>query len=253
MKRTMVGSTLLAAMSAMILAGCAGKAYDPFRVPAAEFRQRVKTIAVARVVVPPNVGESGGSAKFHPTLETRLRAAGFTVVPPEQVREVWDAKASELGGLFDQNTGNLDQAKANALMSHVREQMKQRFNADALVLPYVRTVPASFGALPFAGITAKWDGASESIVTSTIDNVLTPQVNGTVPAISLVVRIEDLTGTILYVNAGGIQVVQKLKPMPGGFRRDNFVDVPKNEIFADPQRIQQAVNYALDPFFVKRE
>jgi len=137
-------------------------------------------------------------------------------------------------------------------MSHVREQMKERFSADALVLPYVRRVTANFTSLPFAGISARWDGASESIVTSGVDNVLTPNVSGQVPALSLIVRIEDLGGALLYANAGGIQVVEKLKPMAGAFRRESFVAVPSGEIFADPQRIQQAVNYALDPFF-KRE
>jgi hypothetical protein len=37
--------------------------------------------------------------------------------------------------------------------------------------------------------------------------------------------------------------------MPSGFRSNNFVAVPKSELFADTQRIQQAVNYALEPFF----
>jgi len=246
MKLMVVGTTLLAAV---IATGCA-KPYDPFRVPQDELRQRVKTIAVARVVVPPNVdGPGGASAKFHPALETRLEAAGFKVVPAEQVREVWDAKAKELGGMFDPQTGTLNEEKANALMSHVRGQMKERFRADALVLPYVRTVSARYSSMPFAGITARWDGASESIVTSTVDNVLTPDINGTVPALSLFVRIEDLTGTVLYVKAGGIQVVQKLVSMPNAFRSNNFVPVPKSELFADPQRIQQAVNYALEPFF----
>lgn len=77
--------------------GCA-KPYDPFRIPQDELRQRVKTIAVARVAVPPNVdGPGGASAKSHPALETLLEAAGFKVVPAAQVREVWDAKANELG------------------------------------------------------------------------------------------------------------------------------------------------------------
>ena len=43
MQRTVVGMTLLAAL---IAAGCAPKVYDPFRIPADEFRRRVKTQAV---------------------------------------------------------------------------------------------------------------------------------------------------------------------------------------------------------------
>jgi hypothetical protein len=172
MKRTIAGITLLAALLA---AGCAAKAYDPFRISPEEFRRRVKTVAVARVAVPGNVGDAAtASAKFHPAIEAKLREAGFTVVPSEQVREVWDAKANELGGLFDQQTGSLNEAKASALMEHVRGEMKSRFAADALALPHVRTVTANFSSALFAGIDAKWDGASESVVTGSFDKVLSP-------------------------------------------------------------------------------
>jgi hypothetical protein len=187
--------------------------------------------------------------KFHPAIETRLTEAGFTVIPAEQTREIWDTKAKELGGFFDQQTGQLDEAKVNALLGHVREQVKARFGADALVLPYVRAVTANFNHVLFGGVDAKWDGASESMLSGTFDKILPPQVRGTVPALSLFVRIEDLGGSLLYSNAGGIQLLQKLAPASGRFTGDNFVPVPRSGILADQARIQQAVSYALEPFF----
>jgi len=159
---------------------------------------------------------------------------------------------SELGGLFDPQTGQLNEAKMTALMDHVRGEMKTRFNADALLLSQIRTVRANFSYAPIVGVRAKWDGASESMETGSFDKIVSPRVNGHVSALSLVIRIQDLSGSALYVNAGGVQVLQKLGPAAGQFGGDSFVPVPKSELLADTERIQQAVNYSLDPFF-KRE
>jgi len=58
---------------------------------------------------------------------------------------------------------------------------------------------------------------------------VSPRVNGTVPALSLVVNIEDLSGSSLYVKAGGIQVLSKLALAAGGGFGDTFVPVGKSQ------------------------
>lgn len=244
MKQTMIATTLL---TALIAAGCASVS-DPFRIPLDEFRRRVKTIAVANVAIASELGE-GAPAKFNPAIEAKIQQAGFTVVPAQQVREIWDAKVSELGGLFDPQTGQLSEAKMTALMNHVRGEMKTRFNADALLLSQIRTVKANFSYAPIVGVRAKWDGATESMETGSFDKIVSPRVNGSVAALSLVIRIQDLNGSALYVNAGGVQVLQRLGTAAGQFGGETFVPVPKSELFADTERIQQAVNYSLEPFF----
>src|SRR5437899_4595105 len=161
MQRTVVGMTRLAAL---IGAGCAPKAYHPFRIPADEFRRRVKTIAVANVAISSELGERAAvQAKFNPAIEGRLREAGFTVIAAQEFQATWDAKVNELGGLFDQNTGQVNEAKATALLNYIRAEMKTRFNADALLLPRVRPVTAKFSYIPFVGVRANWDGASEAL------------------------------------------------------------------------------------------
>jgi hypothetical protein len=238
-----------ALVAALIVAGCAPVA-DPFRISAAEFRRRVKTVAVAQVIVPSNLGvDAAARTKFHPALEDKLRQAGFTVVPAQQVGEIREAKERELGGLFDPQTGKLDEAKLTALMSFVRGELGTRFSADAVLLARVRTVTANFGYAPLAGVRAKWDGATESLETGGFDKVVSPRGNGTVDALSLLVNIEDLNGSSLYAHAGGIQVLSKLAPGAGQFGGNPFVQVPKAELLADQARIQQAVSYALGPFF----
>jgi hypothetical protein len=236
-----------ALVAALIVAGCA-PAVDPFRISADEFRRRVKTVAVARVLVPSSLGaDAAAGTKFHSALEDKLRQAGFTVVLAQHVGEIREAKERELGGLFDPQTGKLDEAKLATLVSFVRGEVKTRFGADALLLSHVRTVTANFAYLPLAGVRAKWDGATESLETGSVDKVLSPRVNGTVDALSLLVTVEDINGSSLYAYAGGIQVLFKLAPGAGQFGGKSFVPVPKAELLADQERIQQAVSYALGP------
>jgi hypothetical protein len=70
-----------------------------------------------------------------------------------------------------------------------------------------------------------------------------------VDALSLLVNIEDLNGSSLYAYAGGIQMLSKLAPGEGQFSGNAFVPVPKAELLADQERIQQAVSHSLGPFF----
>ena len=249
MRQTLARTTLVAALLA---AGCASAAYDPFRISPDEFRRRVKTIAVGSVAVSSDFGGNSAGQAFNPAIETKLRDAGFTVVPTQEFRGIWDAKAAELGGLFDPQTGRVVEAKATALLSHIRGELKTRFNADAVMLPRVQKVTARFGYTPFVGVRASWDGASEALETGAFDKVLSPRGNGTVPALSLVLSIEDLEGAPLFVNAGGIQVLSKLAPGAGNFGGNSFVQVSKDQLFTDEQRMQLAVQYALEPF-LKRE
>jgi len=63
---------------------------------------------------------------------------------------------------------------------------------------------------------------------------------GTVPALSLVVKIEDIHGPDLYINWGGIQLLQKISG-------SDFVPVPRNELLTSEERNKAAVDIALKP------
>jgi hypothetical protein len=103
--------------------------------------------------------------------------------------------------------------------------------------------------LPWSVGTASWDDTSESIK-STGEQVkdalplaligIGVTYSGTVGALSLVVRVEDIHGAPVYSNGGGIQVLAKIS---GG----KFVPVPREELFANEERNVAATNIALGP------
>ncbi len=62
---------------------------------------------------------------------------------------------------------------------------------------------------------------------------------GTVPALSLIVSVEDMTGTDLYTGVGGIRLVVRVDG-------DRFVRLPRDSLFMDGSRNAAAIHLALD-------
>src|SRR5437016_1294511 len=108
-------TSLAALVAAGLAAGCAGHThYDPFLVPQARIYGSVKTIALAPITAPDELG--GGDlkrGKFDTLLAAQLREAGFTVVPAEASAAIWKHVTDSLGGLFDATTGARDTVTLN--------------------------------------------------------------------------------------------------------------------------------------------
>jgi hypothetical protein len=80
---------------------------------------------------------------------------------------------------------------------------------------------------------ARWDGTSQEVGGAT---------GGYVLALSLVIVIQDMNDTDLYVNGGGIQVIERWSAAQGGWE-----PIPPELLFGDYDRIAQAVGTALEP------
>ena len=89
---------------------------------------------------------------------------------------------------------------------------------------------------------AHWDGMTEGSTISSFWNALVTH-SGTLPALSLVVRLSRPTGELLYAQGAGIQLLAHI----GGDFSGGFVDVPESEILTDLERIHDSVDRALDP------
>ena len=241
----MVRRSLLTATLVIVLlgAGCATTPpYNPFKIAQDEFYGRIKTIAMAPVVVPGDLEDpEPAKAKFESLIEAKLREVGFSVVPSRESSEIFEKMNKQLGGIFDPVTGERDETKLKTVREHALRELSTKFKADAVLHPSIRVVKAQF-----AGGVAKWDGTSESMTTGGFMAVILSQparYQGTVGALSLVAVIEDIHGVDVYVNVGGIQLLSKLS---GGFLASTeLVPVPRNELFATEERNVAAVNITL--------
>jgi len=232
--------TLVAAAIPVLVAACASAKppYDPFRVPRDSFYGSLKIVALTPVDVP-SVGDNTEQLRFRYSrlIQERLEGAGFKVVGPDQVGPVMSAEAAKIGGLYDPVTGKVDDSKRKAFVQACGAELFARYGVDALLRADVRVVKASVNV-----DKAHWDGLTESVKISTFWNALTTY-SGTVPALSLVVRLSRPSGELLYAQGGAIQLLARVS---GDFS-GGVVRVPESEILTDLERIHGSVDRALDP------
>ena len=229
----------VALTTAFIVAGCAtAPPYNPFKIAEEEFHGKIRTIALAPIGVPGDLSEPDPvKAKFESLIEAKLREAGFSVVPSRESAEIFDKMNKQLGGIFDPVTGKRDETKLKTAQEHARRELGEKFKADAVLYPSIRS-----GLAKFSGGHASWGGASESLAMTEgfFGQLQVGQLRGTANALSLFVRIENIHGGDAYVNMGGIQLAVKIS---GG----QFVPVPRGSLFVSQERNAAAVNTALGP------
>ena len=236
--RQMLRSTFLGLV--FVAAGCATRTpYNPFKVSRETFFGHTKTIAMTPFMLPSDLeNPEPVRTEFESLIEAKLRSAGFSVVASGDYADIWKRVTEQMGGYFDPVTGKQDEAKFKAAQEHARREIATKSSADALVHAGFTVVGAAF-----ASGTAQWNGTSEPVGTGGFWAQLLGNLGGLqgkIPALSLLVIIEDVNGAEEYANAGGVQLLSKVS-------YGKFVPVPRDALFADKARNAAAVSIALDP------
>ncbi|MDH3214846.1 MAG: hypothetical protein OEN01_00980 [Candidatus Krumholzibacteria bacterium] len=211
---------------------------EPWQMPREDFRPYVKTVGVADVYIPDGLQDPEPIRQnFRDLIEDRLRAAGLTVIHPQNYHAVWNRIRVELGGFEDGSLDGRDHRMIAAAMVQTLEELEAGFDLDAILIPSIVVVEA-----PFAGGRAVWHGTTQPVKTGGIaKGFWAGSPEGTLGALSLSVTIANANGKIAYENLGGIEVLSKLAGK-------DFVLVPRAELFTDQARIEKSARLALDPF-----
>ncbi len=232
------------------LSGCAtAPPHNPFQISEEQFHTKVKHIALAPIAVPPQLGISeSAKLRFDSLIETKLQEAGFATFPAKNWGEVFARIQQEVGGVFDPRTGKPDETKVKTVWARTADEIRSRFQFDAVLLPRVHVVKAYWGSN-----WARWDGVSEALA-SGLAGIFVPNASGTMPALSLVVSIggPDPDGPVQYRHRAGIQVLEKLAPITERFSK-LFAPVPREELLTNDERNRAAVEIALGPLVKKPE
>jgi hypothetical protein len=225
----------------LVIAGCSSKprvaSTDPFIEPQKSFKKSVKILAVAPVEIPPGLPDPKPVAdEFSSLIDKELNRYGYTVIRPQDYTAAWNKVTEEMGDLSLLGSGERDEAKMCEAMARTMESLGANFKLDAVVFPSIVVVEATFGAG-----RAVWDGAEQKIETAgAMESFFAGSQRGVVGALSLKLSIRDAKGNPLFVNSGGIEVLSKMAGKA-------FVNVPREELFTDKERIQGAVEIAIKP------
>ncbi|MEJ2721432.1 MAG: hypothetical protein P8181_09865 [bacterium] len=233
---------LLVVLTMIIVgSGCATKpkivGTDPFLIPKNEFRSQIKIIGLAPVgMIEGHPEPESIAAEFDSLLVAGLHKMGYSVIRPQQYKAVWAQLAADSGGFLDPDTGKRDEERMAVAMFETIERLDADFKLDAAMFPDIVVVEAQF-----AGGRAVWDGAQEKIQTGgAMSSVFSGSQHGVLGALSLKLSVRGTDGTLLFVNSGGIEVLDRLSGK-------ELVPVPRQELFTDKKRNRESVKIALKP------
>jgi hypothetical protein len=221
--------------------GCATKPKvvktDPYLIPKKEFRNTVQIIALAEMEIAEGLPNPGPvQAEFDSLLVAGLQGLGYSVVRPHEYEAVWAKLAVGVGGFTDPHTGERDEEKMTVAAFQTIEELKADFGIDAVMFPDLVVVEAQFAAGQ-----AVWDGVDQKIQTAgPMSSVFYGSQRGVVGALSLRLSVRSPDGTQIFLNSGGIEVLDKLDGK-------GFVPVPRPELFTNKKRNQESVKTALKP------
>ena len=201
----------------------------PFAVPPDSLRSKIQTIVITPITSPDELLIPGSAAaKLEAALEEQLQQLGFSVVPSFEYIGMWQHIADEVGGFFNTYTGERDETLFERATSRLHTELRERFQVDALLYPELW-----LGQVPFYDGVATWDGASQSVFGA-------HGLSGRVNALSLVVTIQDTSGTVLYLNGMGFATTD-------AWNRDSWLPLVLEAVLGDPRLISGAVSGVLAP------
>jgi hypothetical protein len=217
---------------------------DPFATGREDFLSKVQTIALAPVSFE-NVHEAQNdfAQQVNDLVESELRQAGFKVVSSSVYQSINQQTPYESDLAVNPSTEKATTQELQKRQNRIHEKLADQHDVDAFLYPEVTAVTARFFQTG-----AKWDGVSES-TTGKYGlgcSAGTENKKGTMPALSLRLKLIDSDGIVQYDRNGGIQLLSH-------YRSQGFKRVPESELYRDEDRNQQAVQVAVGPLVGKEQ
>ncbi len=210
-----------------LAAGCAHKRYDPFKVPEAELRRRVDTIALAPLKVSFDLADPATArAAIEPVVATTLQRAGFRVVRSAEFDGLWRRAAGAVGDVYDGKTGKVNKQRREAVQNSVFRDLAKRHGADAVLYMSIteEEFPLPTQPLWFCGTEGQpyWPGGLAGHERATLAY-----------AACLNVQLVDMGDRSLYVIRSGLRGTQT-------FAFQTWAQRPRAQLLG-PATIQNAV------------
>lgn len=223
---------LVALILSLSIAGPVFAADDsPFRVSKKEFRDRVGSVALTPLYAPEmfQVSESVREL-IEAEVSKRFSRTRLEVLPFETYGQLRATLARQIGGIRDA-TGAVDLERRAAVWDHTKREMRRQHPVDGfaeLSIVLTRAV--------FDDDRAEWDGVKQRVEHSGDGFALFGGRNyqGSIAAASLQLAIFDRSDAPLYVNRGGIEVLQVREG-------SSLVLRDASSFFQDEKRLKKAV------------
>ena len=166
-----------------------------------------------------------------------LEDVGYRVVKVPV--EGWDDAVEKVGGLYNPQTGKIDQQQYQAATAAYFETFPPEEGIDALAVPFVIVE-----AVQFDDYSAFWSGTSQnakSFGSHVLHGLVGISVRGKMRGLSLRFGIDSPEGKKLYLQIAGIELYDRLTAATSVERR------PLKDLLKDEERLREAVRMVAEP------
>ncbi len=207
---------------------------------------RVKRVGIVTATLPFQFDDrEAAKQQLQDAVAKYLRLAGMDVVGSASYQAAFDRLNAQAGGIYDPKTGEVREEVGAAVFQGALREFMSKERLDGYVHIRVQARSADYSSF-----YAFWDGVIESSngkpVPNSVGQFFAPSgSSGLLPALSLIVQIEDAQGRIVFGRAGGIQPISYIKFQSG--RGFYFVDVAVKDLLRDEARFDRAAKVATLP------
>jgi hypothetical protein len=216
----------------IVLPAVAADKESPFLIEKRDFRKQYRTIALAPVDADAIFGMPESAARMIEEEVTRhLQKRGYTVIPTSVLKGIRETMESQVGGIEDPQTGQVNLAKLQAVRAHAFRELWFQRDFDAIA-----TIRVIVSKAQFAKDRAEWDGVKQKVENKGRNRGYA----GTIVASSVSFAIYDQTDKLIYWNYGGLEVLQMRNEA-------QLLPIPAESYFSDEKRIRKAAKVAISP------
>ena len=214
--------------------------FNPFSMPKEMVQERVHTIALRAVRVPPNTRKMIGPM-FESLIAQGLQEQGYQTLPPNEFERIWREMSERLGGIYNPGTGESYEERHDAAWQHTTRDLARRLSADAVLDARVVAgeIPLRWG-LRLTGFY--WFAADEIVqwrgegIGASESKHMPQKVLGTYLNVSLY----DLSGARMYAVTSPIEWTKV-------FIARSYEERDQVELYLDDERNRDAVAKTLRP------
>ena len=128
---------------------------DAFLVDKREFKKQFRTIALTPVDADAYLKMPAMAATIlEEEVTARLQKRGYRVIPSSVLKGIRKTMEEQVGGFKDSETGQVDNAKVQAVRTHAFRELWFQHQFDALA-----NIRVSISRVPMESDRIEWDGA----------------------------------------------------------------------------------------------
>ena len=210
---------------------------SPFIIDKKEYNKRVKVVSLAPLDVAPGLDLTPEMHQFIETEATKqLEKTKVDAIAIEPYARIRDMMIQQVGGITNAD-GQVLTTKQRIVWDHAKREMRHRHQMDAFAQISIRPVSAIF-----TDDRAEWDGVKQKVKASGDGFSLFGGKNyqGTIGALSFQLAMIDRNDELLFVNRGGIEVLQERQG-------PKLVALDTTLLMQDEKKIKKAIQLAFKP------